>query len=114
MARPAGLEPTTTGLEGRCSIQLSYGRTLYGDGLASPTVSRTLCSIAPLRGRSHPLDAQAPTDARCPPTFKPRPILGPAESLAMARRPQRPTTLSSVRTPGEPDHPTTKARAPSQ
>jgi hypothetical protein len=27
MARPAGLEPAATGLEGRCSIQLSYGRT---------------------------------------------------------------------------------------
>ncbi len=32
MARPAGFEPATLGLEGRCSIQMSYGRLFVPDG----------------------------------------------------------------------------------
>ena len=31
-ARPAGVEPAARGLEGRCSIQLSYGRMLMISG----------------------------------------------------------------------------------
>ncbi len=38
MARLAGLEPATLGLEGRCSIRLSYKRFLVGvEGFEPPT-----------------------------------------------------------------------------
>ena len=38
MARLAGFEPATLGLEGRCSIQMSYRRNLVGvEGFEPPT-----------------------------------------------------------------------------
>jgi hypothetical protein len=42
MARPAGLEPATLGLEGRCSIRLSYGRLKRGRYC---TLSSWLCAL---------------------------------------------------------------------
>ena len=37
-SRPVGLEPTTCGLEGRCSIQLSYERIIGMTGI-EPAIS---------------------------------------------------------------------------
>ena len=35
MARPAGLEPATLCLEGRCSVRLSYGRDLRNSNMGA-------------------------------------------------------------------------------
>ena len=50
MARLEGLEPPTHGLEGRCSIRLSYRRVQVSDSLPD-TISRLTRKTRPKRDR---------------------------------------------------------------
>jgi hypothetical protein len=64
MVRPAGLEPATLDLEGRCSIQMSYGRlNLVGvEGFEPPTSCSQSKRATSLRYTPYSLDHQKSGD----------------------------------------------------
>jgi hypothetical protein len=76
VARPAGLEPATPGLEGRCSIQLSYGRVLVINIRVQPLAISTSCVVTRTRFPkcrmvpSSTWSPQAPSDRNRIPTLR--------------------------------------------
>jgi hypothetical protein len=85
LARPAGLEPATSDLEGRCSIQLSYGRvrrTSYGK---NERIARSTVRVDRRQKRSR----------RAVTTLLPRPSLRAARSQREGRSGRRARTAAS-------------------
>ena len=75
MARWAGLEPATDGLENRCYIRLSYHRLKpVADGIGlSPLIDKGKARAVPLRHRQRLLLAESTTASRSATSGMPRP-----------------------------------------
>ena len=90
LARLRGLEPLTRGLEGRCSVQLSYRRKKRSAGLLS------CCLFAWAPGRS---TWSGRADLNCRP---PAPKAGALTRLRYA--PRKPTIIGPIRAIGQGTH----------
>ena len=78
LVRPPGLEPGTLGLEGRCSIHLSYGRV----PIIVPVPSPTSLTLAPRLPRSAPTARRAARPTHRRPRVYNRPVTPEAPSRA--------------------------------
>jgi hypothetical protein len=80
LARPAGLEPATLGLEGRCSIHLSYGRVVENDRKTARAGRPEYCNGSSVRKRRHTCHLSS----RAPYTQDPYAFLGAPKQVNVA------------------------------